>query len=375
MPTAVSAVTHAEDQPSSAPPTPTTMASMLRELDSIFESISTQTKDSFLLEKSRAAKMSVDASVTEPEEVLMGQDVSLGGGPLAEEEGGAMERTKPSLDAELPDFLRDDAPEDTEDAPTIFEVCDAKEDGNAGGDVGEESKQSEMIGASSYHMETQTDISSQVLEGLWSLSGFPSLTQQQQQLPHPNATLARQTSVMTHIETQTLDSEPVGFCDNYFSHMETQTTDDLFPDLMDCLASVDADSMEDVIQCHDLHAPHVLRIFCDDAPVTTHDYVACRDATTTTTTTAPVTGHDAATLDQCVQTTQQLRQQWLQQRETPPMAPNDVRAPTGDAEGMTSTATTSTRRMNGMEDEEIMTAVSSLMDSQTQTYFHQMDFG
>merc|ERR1712142_452946 len=94
--------------------------------------------------------------------------------------------------------------------------------------------------------------------------------------------------------------------------METQTTDDLFPDLMDCLASVDADSMEDVIQCHDLHAPHVLRIFCEDeessANVSTTsnaDYnnsIACRDATTTT---SNVGLQDAVTLDQCVQTQRQ----------------------------------------------------------------------
>ena len=173
---------------------------------------------------------------------------------------------------------------------------------------------------------------------------------------------------MTHIETQTLDSEPVGFCDNnYFSHMETQTTDDLFPDLMDCLASVDADSMEDVIQCHDLHAPHVLRIFCDDEPVASTDYIACRDATTTTSTSV---FNDAATLDQCVQTTQQLRRQFHQQ--TPQMAPEVQEAPGAGAGGIT---TTSTRRPDGIEEEEIMTAVSSLMDSQTQTYFHQMDFG
>ena len=167
---------------------------------------------------------------------------------------------------------------------------------------------------------------------------------------------------MTHIETQTLDSEPVGFCDNYFSHMETQTTDDLFPDLMDCLASVDADSMDDVIQCHDLHAPHVLRIFsCDDEePVSSPDFTAGRvDATTITT---PTFDDDDGVsmknvLDQSVQT----------HRGT---SSSSVGAPC-------SATTTLTRREvdeeNDEAEEELMMAVSSLMDSQTQTYFHLMD--
>lgn len=348
---------------------PRTMVSMLKELDSIFESISTQTQESFLLDKSKEAK--TVAFEPQVDQVLTGRDVSLGCGEEGEEEEGDTVKSAPikkqPVKATPPvvvnSFVENSLVDDT--AP-IFEICDNAEiNACAQQHLQQRRQQQQHCGSvlpvsNSYHMETQTDISSQVLEGLWSLSGFPTGQDQQQQQEYQHQTsLHPQPSTMTHIETQTQDSEPVGFCENFFSHMETQTTEDLFPDLMDCLASVDAESMADVIQCHDLNAPHVLRIFCDDSDVAaTSVYAAAsRDATTN------ASLHSDAKNDRCVQT----------HRESSAGDANDIMSCKTTTASMPTTTNGSENESGSDTEEELRAAVSSLMDSQTQTYFHQMD--
>jgi len=364
-----------------APPTPRTMISMLRELDSIFESISTQTQESFLMDKSKEAK----AVLFDPrleEDVLTGRDVTLGCGVEDEEK----ERTA-STSAEgkavgyPPNATKSPGLSNAfdEDTAPIFQLCNDEEINAC---AWEQQQQQQQRGevvlpeSNSFHMETQTDISSQVLEGLWSLSGFPTgqdnrpQQQQQQLLLTPSLP-----STMTHIETQTLDSEPVGFCDHLFSHMETQTTEDLFPDLMDCLASVDAESMADVIQCHDLNAPHVLRIFCDDDDAYTASAsifpAASRDATTNASLPSSDAAASTAKNDRCVQT----HREFSFVTSDYGMSSDGKATATTMMTPLTMPTTTIEKEAESTSDteDELMAAVSSLMDSQTQTYFHQMD--